>query len=80
MAALYGDEATVEQTTAAQMMYADLDDDTKALVNTTADEIYGDGGFDSVGAWWESLDCRLMRVAAGDGITADPRLEVSGKP
>ena len=72
VAALYGDEATEEQTTAAQMMYADLDDDTKALVNMTADEIYGDGGFDSVGAWWESLDCRLMRVAAGDGITADP--------
>ena len=72
VAALYGDEATAEQTAAAQMMYADLDDDTKALVNAAADEIYGDGGFDSVGAWWESLDCRLMRVAAGDGITADP--------
>ena len=72
VAALYGDEATAEQTAAAQKMYADLDDDTKALVNMTADEIYGDGGFDSVGAWWESLDCRLMRVAAGDGITADP--------
>ena len=69
VAALYGDQATAEQTAAAQEMYADLDNDTKALVNATADEIYG---FDSVGAWWESLDCRLRRISAGDGITADP--------
>ncbi len=25
-----------------------------------------------VGAWWETLDCRLMRVAAGDDNTHDP--------
>ena len=27
------------------------------------------GGYEyqSVGAWWETLDCRLMRIAAGDG-------------
>ena len=72
VAALYGDEATAAQTAAAQKMYADLDDDTKTLVNAAADEIYGDGGFDSVGDWWETLDCRLMRIAAGDGNTADP--------
>ena len=72
VAALYGDEATTEQTVAAQKMYADLDDDTKALANMTADEIYGDGGFDSAGAWWESLDCRLMRIAAGDGKRGGP--------
>ena len=72
VAALYGDEATAEQTTAAQKMYADLDDDTKALVNAATHEIYGDGGYDSVGDWWETLDCRLMRVAAGDGIMANP--------
>ena len=70
VAALYGDMATADQTAAAQKMYADLDDGTKALVNDAADEIYGD--FDSVGAWWESLDCRLMRIAAGDGNVADP--------
>ena len=72
VAALYGDEATTEQTVAAQKMYADLDDDTKALVNVTADELYVMGDFDSIGEWWETLDCRLMRVAAGDGNVADP--------
>ena len=73
VAALYGDEATAEQTAAAQKMYAELDDDTKALVNAAADEIYdADADYASVGDWWETLDCRLMRVAAGDGITADP--------
>ena len=73
VAALYGDAATAEQMAAAQKMYADLDDDTKALVNAAADEIYDDDAdYASVGDWWETLDCRLMRVAAGDGITADP--------
>ena len=43
-----------------------------ALVNYWADVLYGSGGFDSVGEWWETLDCRLMRVAAGDGNVADP--------
>ena len=71
--ALYGDEATEEQTAAAQMMYADLDDATKTLVNAAAADIYDDDvDYASVGDWWETLDCRLMRVAAGDGITADP--------
>ena len=72
VAALYGDEATAEQMAAAQKMYADLDDATKALVNVTADELYGMGYHDSVGEWWETLDCRLMRIAAGDGNMADP--------
>ena len=72
VAALHGDEATEEQAEAAKKMYAELDDTTKALVNAAAEEIYGDGGHASVGDWWETLDCRLMRVAAGDGITADP--------
>lgn len=72
VAALYGDAATAEQAAAAQKMYADLDDDTKALVDAAAAEIYGMGDFDSLGDWWESLDCRLMRIAAGDGNTADP--------
>ena len=72
VAALYGDEATDEQATAAQKMYADLDDDTKMLVDAAAEEIYGMGGHDNIGEWWETLDCRLMRVAAGDGNTTDP--------
>ena len=73
VAALFGDMATADQAVAAKKMYADLDDDTKALVNAAADEIYDpDAGYASVGDWWETLDCRLMRVAAGDGITADP--------
>jgi len=73
VAALYGDDATAEQTVAAQKPYADLDDDTKALVNAAAEEIYDkEATYDSVGDWWETLDCRLMRVAAGDGNTADP--------
>lgn len=72
VAALHGDKATEAQAKAAKKMYADLDGDTKKLVDAAGKSIYGDGGFSSVGEWWETLDCRLMRVAAGDGITADP--------
>ena len=71
VAALYGDTATGAQAAAAKM-YAELDAETKKKVNAAAAEIYGEGGHASVGAWWETLDCRLMRVAAGDGNTADP--------
>ena len=72
VAALHGEAATEEQVAAAQKMYADLDSATQALVDAAAAEIYGDGGHDSAGAWWETLDCRKMRIAAGDGNTADP--------
>ena len=72
VAALYGSTATAEQAANAAMMYADLDPETKKKVNDAAKEIYGAGMHDSVGAWWETLDCKLMRVAAGDGNTADP--------
>ena len=72
VAALFGDSATADQEAAAKKMYNDLDEATQMLVDAAAAEIYGNGGFASVGAWWESLDCRLMRVAAGDGNTADP--------
>jgi len=72
VAALYGDQATPAQASAAKKMYAQLDDATKANVNAAAAEIYGDGGYTSVGQWWETLDCRKMRIAAGDGNTADP--------
>ena len=41
-------------------------------MNYWADVLYGSGGFASVGDWWETLDCRLMRIAAGDGNVADP--------
>ncbi|MCY4489063.1 MAG: hypothetical protein OXF11_18375 [Deltaproteobacteria bacterium] len=70
--ALHGDKATEAQAKAAKKMYKDLDADTKKLVDAAADSIYDESGYDSVGQWWETLDCRLMRVAAGDGITADP--------
>ena len=72
VAALHGDSATAEQEADAKQMYADLGNLTKMLVNDTAYELYGGGHFTSVGAWWETLDCRLMRVAAGDGYMADP--------
>ncbi|MCY4440011.1 MAG: hypothetical protein OXE53_07360 [Deltaproteobacteria bacterium] len=72
VAALHGDKANEMQAKAAKKPYAKLDGDTKKLVDAATKTIYGEGGFDSVGQWWETLDCRLMRVAAGDGITADP--------
>ena len=72
VAALYGADATEEQMMYAKNKYADLDSGTKGMVNATAMELYGDGGHYSVGAWWETLDCKLMRVAAGDGNMADP--------
>ena len=52
-------------------MYAELGNLTKMLVNDAAAELYGDGHFTSVGEWWETLDCRKMRIAPGDGNTAD---------
>ncbi len=72
VASLYGEEATPEQQTAAKKMYGALDPETKRKVNQATAEIYGAGGHMSVGAWWETLDCRQMRIAAGDGNTADP--------
>ena len=72
VAVLFGDSATAEQEEAAKKMYVDLDEATQMAVDEAAQEIYGNGEFASVGAWWESLDCRLMRVAAGDGNMADP--------
>ena len=72
VASLFGDTASDEQDAAARNVYADLDPDTKRLVNAAAYEIYGDGGHDSVGAWWETLNCRLMRIATGHGNTHDP--------
>ena len=73
LAALHGDdEPTPEQTAAAENPYADLEMATKVLVNDTADAINGNVEFASVGAWWQSLlDCRLKRIAVGDGNTED---------
>ncbi len=72
VAALHGDMATEEQAAAAKKMHADLDFATTYLVDLAATKINGHLSFDSVGAWWESLNCQLMRIAAGDGNTADP--------
>ncbi len=69
--ALHGGSATQDETAAARNSYADLEPQTKRLVNDTAEEMYGPG-FDSVGAWWQSLDCRLRRVATGQGDTDEP--------
>ena len=74
VAALHGDTATLEpgQRASAERMYGDLDPETKRSVNDAAAEARGPGQFDSVGAWWESLDCRRKRVATGNGNTDDP--------
>ncbi len=72
VAALHGDTATPQQSTAARNMYADLAPETKRSVNDAAVVARGPGQFDSVGAWWESLDCRPKRIATGNGNTDDP--------
>lgn len=72
VAALYGDMATPDEAAAAKMMYEALDDLTKMRVDLSAVMINGHVSYDSVGAWWESLNCREMRIAAGDGNTTDP--------
>ena len=72
VAALYGDMATAEQSAAAMKMYADLDAETKVKVNQAAAKINAHRSFPTVGAWWESLNCTEMRIAAGDGNTHDP--------
>ena len=72
VAALHGDTATPQQSAVARNVYAVLNPETKRLVNDAAVNARGPGQFDSVGAWWESLDCRRKRVAAGNGNTDDP--------
>lgn len=71
VAALYGAAVTPAEDAAARKAYSDLDGATRRLVNATAGALYGQGGFYSVGAWWESLDSRLMQVAVGGGNEAD---------
>ena len=54
-------------------MYADLDPETKKLVHDAAQaRSTAVAVSSSVGEWWESLDCRLRRVAMGDGNTDEP--------
>ena len=72
VAALYGDMATAAQSAAAMKMYADLDAETKSKVNLAAAKINTHREHYSVGAWWETLNCTEMRIAAGDGNTHDP--------
>ena len=43
----------------------------RGLVNDAVEDINGNTEFSSVGAWWWGLDCRLRRVATGDGNTED---------
>ena len=59
--------------TAAEPMYGGLDPETKRLVHTTASGSYlrRHPASSSVGAWWERLNCRLKRVAVGEGNTED---------
>ena len=71
VAAVYGDTFTERQAAAASQVYEDLDGVRKFRANEAARSLYGDGAFDSVGAWWQSLDCRQRRVAVGDGNQAD---------
>ena len=56
-------KATFEQTPHGVLMYVEV-----AGLPPGAHGIH----LHAVGAWWETLDCRKMRVAAGDGNTADP--------
>ena len=56
VAALHGDMATEEQAAAAKKMHADLDFATTYLVDLAATKINGHLSFDSVGAWWESVE------------------------
>ena len=72
VAALYGTRATEAQETAAKKLYDALDPETKKKVNDAAYAIGGAAEHESVGAWWETLNCKLMRIAAGDGNEADP--------
>ena len=72
VAALYGTMATEAQATAAKKLYDALDPETKKKVNDAAYAIGGGDEHASVGAWWETLNCQLMRIATGDGNEADP--------
>ena len=72
VAALHGARATPAEDAAARMRYERLDTPTRARVGMAATLIEGHVRYDSVGAWWESLNCRERRVAAGDGNVTDP--------
>ena len=70
-AALFGSDGAPAEAAVARRMYAQLDGRRRLLVNAVAAELYGDGMFESVGEWWQSLDCRLRLVATGEGDMAD---------
>jgi len=73
VAALHGDTAvTSAEEAAARMRYESLDPRTSGRVRLAATLIDGHVSYDSVGAWWESLNCRERRVAVGDGNVTDP--------
>jgi hypothetical protein len=50
-------------------MYADLGAMERSEVDMVAMELHD--MYASVEAWWNALDCRLMRIAVGDGNTVD---------
>ena len=70
-AALFGSDAVPAEAAVARRMYAQLDGRRRLLVNAVAAELYGTGRFESVGEWWQSLDCRLRLTAVGEGDMAD---------
>ena len=71
VAALFGTTATVDEDAAARDEYGTMDLDLKRFVNEAAGDIYGDGEFNTIGAWWNNLDCKQRRIAVGDGNIDD---------
>ncbi len=43
----------------------------RKIVDHTVASLIGEGGHESVGAWWQTLDCGWRRVAVGAGRGAD---------
>ena len=44
----------------------------RTIVDHTVASLIGEGGHESVGAWWQTLDCGWRRVAVGAGRGAAP--------
>ena len=51
--------------------YAMLEDELRTRVTYRAAALVGGGGYESLSTWWRTLDCRLRRVAVGDGNMSD---------
>ncbi|MXW49926.1 MAG: hypothetical protein F4Z84_06690, partial [Gammaproteobacteria bacterium] len=48
-----------------------LEDEMRSRVLFEAIDLLGGNGYRSVADWWQSLSCRLRRVAVGDGKVSD---------